>query len=93
MSVLVIELKGMKWGNANRKSRDVEQGEGTLKGGCFSDRNKTDEVGKKQQGKQGCGTGGGDIKVGILVIGIKGTKWRKGNREGGDVAQGERTLR
>ena len=42
---------------------------------------------------QGCGTGGGDIKVGVLVIGIKGTKWGKSNREGGDVAQGERTLR
>ena len=36
---------------------------------------------------------GGDIKVGVLVIGIKGTKWGKKNREGGDVAQGERTLR
>ena len=31
--------------------------------------------------------------MGVLVIGIKGTKWGKSNREGGDVAQGERTLR
>ena len=48
MGVLVIETKGMKWGKSNRESRDVAQGEGTLKGGCFSDRNKTDEVEKKQ---------------------------------------------
>ena len=42
-----------------------------------------------------CGTGRGDIKVGVLVItiGIKGTKWGKGNREGRYVAQGDGTLR
>lgn len=48
MGVLVIEIKGMKWGKSNRESRDVAKGERTLKGGCFSDRNKMDEVGKKQ---------------------------------------------
>ena len=44
----MIGIKRTKWGNANRKSRDVEQGERTLKVGCFSDRNKRDEVGEKQ---------------------------------------------
>lgn len=48
VGVLMIGIKRTKWGNANRKSRDVEQGERTLKGGCFSDRNKGDEVGEKQ---------------------------------------------
>ena len=48
MGVLVIEMKGMKWGKSNRESSDVAKEEGTLKGGCFSDRNKMDEVGKKQ---------------------------------------------
>ena len=48
VGVLVREIKGMKWGKSNRESRDVAKGEGTLKGGCFSDRNKMDEVGKKQ---------------------------------------------
>ena len=41
-------IKGTKREKDNRECRDVAQGEGTLKGGCFSDRNKTDEVGKKQ---------------------------------------------
>ena len=50
-------------------------------------------MGKKQYGKQECGTERGHIKVGVLVIGINGTKWGKGNREGGNVAQGEGTLR
>ena len=31
--------------------------------------------------------------MGVLVIGIKGTNWGKGNREGGDVAQEKGTLR
>ena len=48
MGVLVIEIKGMKCGKRNRESRDVAQGEGTLKDGCFSDRNKTDAVRKKK---------------------------------------------
>ena len=42
--VLVIRIKGTKWGNGNRKSRDVAQGEGTLKGGCFSDGDQRDKV-------------------------------------------------
>ena len=50
-------------------------------------------MGEGQKKQQGCGTGGGDIKVGVLVIGIKGTKWGKRNREGRDAAQGEGTLR
>ena len=48
MGVLVLDIKGMKWRKSNRESRNVAKGEGTLKGGCFSDRNKMDEVGKKQ---------------------------------------------
>ena len=44
----MIGIKGTKWVNATRKSRDVEQGVRTLKIGCFSDRNKRDEVGEKQ---------------------------------------------
>ena len=48
VGVLMIGIKGTKWGNATRKSRDVEQGVRTLKVGCFSDRNKRDEVGEKQ---------------------------------------------
>ena len=48
VGVLVIEIKGMKWGESNRESRDVAQGEGTLKGECFSDRIKRDEVGQCQ---------------------------------------------
>lgn len=48
VGVLMIGIKGTKWGNANRKSRDVEQGERTLEVGCFSDRNKRDEVGEKK---------------------------------------------
>ena len=42
----MIGIKGTKWGNANRKSRDVAQGERTLKGGCFSYRNQRDELGE-----------------------------------------------
>ena len=40
----MIGIKGTKWGNATRKSRDVEQGVRTLKVGCFSVRYKRDEV-------------------------------------------------
>ena len=58
----MIGIKGTKWGNATRKSRDVEQGVRTLKVGCFSVRYKRDEVEEKQYGKQECGKGGGDIK-------------------------------
>ena len=31
MGVLVTEIKGMKWGKSNRESRNVAQGEGTLR--------------------------------------------------------------
>ena len=46
-------------------------------------------MGDGQKKRQEYGTGGGDIKVGVLVIGIKGMKWGKRNREDRDVAQGE----
>lgn len=45
----MIGIKGTKWGNGNRKSKNVAQGEGTLKDGCFSDSNKRDEVGKSNR--------------------------------------------
>ena len=41
-------------------------------------------MGEGQLGRQGCGTGGRDIKVGVFMIGIKGTKWGKRNREDRD---------
>ena len=31
MGVLVIEIKQMKWRKSNRESRDLAQGEGTLR--------------------------------------------------------------
>ena len=46
-----------------------------------------------QKRRQEYGTERGDIKVGVLVMGIKGTKREKDNREGRNVAQGEGTLR
>lgn len=48
VGVLVMGIKGTKREKDNREGRNVAQGEGTLKGGCFSDRKKMDEVGKKQ---------------------------------------------
>lgn len=46
----------------------------------------------KREGRNN-GTERGDIKVGVLVMGIEGTKREKDNREGRNVAQGEGTLR
>ena len=43
----MIKIKRMKWGKSNRESRDVAQGEGTLRW-CFSDRNQRDEVGEEK---------------------------------------------
>lgn len=46
-----------------------------------------------QKTRQEYGTERGDIKVGVLVMGMKGTKREKDNREGRNVAKGEGTLR
>ena len=55
--------------------------------------NQRNKVRDGQKRRQKYGTERGDIKVGVLVMGIKGTKREKDNREGRNVAQGEGTLR
>ena len=44
-------------------------------------------MGDGQKRRQECGTERGDIKVGVLVTGIKGTNWGMGKREGRNMAQ------